>query len=67
MDHKRYCRSAEEKTGEWRHHLRNRTKSPIGGEQGGGVTEAARRLRRIGNAATVLTARSDACPNSANP
>jgi hypothetical protein len=49
MDHKRHCRSAEEKTGEWRHHLPNRTKSPIGGEQGGGVTEAARRLRRIGD------------------
>ena len=35
MNHKRYCRSAEEKTCEWRHQLPNRTKSPIAGEQGG--------------------------------
>jgi hypothetical protein len=49
MDHKGDGHGAEEKTDEWRHHLPNRTKSPISGEQGGGVTEAARRLRRIGD------------------
>src|SRR5215470_3907072 len=39
---------AEEQTGKRRHYLPETANSPIGGEQGGGVTEAAGRLRRIG-------------------
>jgi len=48
MDREGDARGAEEQTGQRRHHLPEAAELPIAGEQGGGVTEAARRLRRIG-------------------
>ena len=48
MNGQRDTCSAEEQTGERRHHLPEAAELSVAGEQGGGVTETARSLRRIG-------------------
>ena len=48
MNRQRDGRGAEEQTGKRRRYLPETAESPIRGEHGGGVTEAARCLRRIG-------------------
>jgi hypothetical protein len=49
MNHKSDNRGGEEQTRKRSHHLPETAESPIVGEQGGGVTETARSLRRIGD------------------